>query len=487
MINKILLSLVLVVHTCSFLNAQNSEAIPKFEWMDKVGAQSFPQSEKVFDVKDYGAVGDAVTMDTEAIQKALDEAEKAGGGIVTFHPGIYLTGSLFVGNNVNFKIPKGTMLIGSQNLEDYKYIDTRVAGIEMKWPAALVNVIGKKNTAITGNGVIHGKGKVFWDKYWSMRKDYEAKKLRWIVDYDCDRPRGILISDSKDVTVDGIVLYQPGFWSLHILYSEHVTIDDVTMSNNIEGHGPSTDGVDIDSSSFILVQNCSIHCNDDNFCLKAGRDSDGLKVNRPCEYVVIRDCVAGLGAGLFTCGSETSGGIRHIVAYNLKAKGTSYGLRFKSTIQRGGTIEDIHLVNITMEDVKYPLTVDLNWNPAYSNSLLPKGYNKEELPEHWLKMIAQVDPKIGTPKFKNINFENVKSTNAQSCFRVGGIKTSTIEKLSFKNVSFEGEDAGFVKYAKDWDCENLTINASNELKLENNKKVKFNSQKQNDIYLTKSN
>lgn len=453
------------------MRGQITDTIPHFEWMEKVGARTFPQSAKVFNVKDYGAVGDALAMDTEAIQQAINDAEQAGGGTVTFDPGMYLTGSLFIGNNVNLKIPKGTMLIGSQNIEDYKNIDTRVAGIEMKWPAALVNIIGKKNAAITGDGVIHGKGKVFWDKYWSMRKDYEAKNLRWIVDYDCERPRGILISDCEDITVDGIVLYQPGFWSLHILYSNNVTVNDLIMSNNIEGHGPSTDGVDIDSSSFILVQNCSIHCNDDNFCLKSGRDSDGLRVNRPCEYVVIRDCVAGLGAGLFTCGSETSGGIRHIVAYNLKAKGTSYGLRFKSTIQRGGTIEDIHLANITMENVKYPLGVDLNWNPLYSNSLLPEGYNEDELPEHWRKMLAPVHPKVGTPKFKNISFTNVKCTGAESCIKVGGIKSSTIDNFTLTNVSFQGKKAGFIKYAEQWNCTNFTIDAPDELILEKTKKL----------------
>ncbi|MCW3806938.1 glycoside hydrolase family 28 protein [Marinilabiliaceae bacterium D04] len=473
MIKIFLTVLTIFAFVSSSANAQGDNAIPEFEWMKKVGAQTFPKAEKVFNVKDFGAVGDAIKMDTKAIQKAIDEAEKAGGGTVTFQPGIYLTGSLFIGNNVNFQIPKGTMLIGSQNIEDYKYIDTRVAGIEMKWPAALVNIIGKKNAAITGDGVIHGKGKVFWDKYWSMRKDYEAKKLRWIVDYDCDRPRGILISYCEDITVNGVVLYQPGFWSLHILYSKHVTVDGVIMSNNIEGHGPSTDGIDIDSSSFILVQNCSIHCNDDNFCLKAGRDSDGLRVDRPCEYVVIRDCVAGLGAGLFTCGSETSGGIRHIVAYNLKAKGTTYGLRFKSTIQRGGIIEDIYLSNITMENVKYPLTVDLNWNPAYSNSLLPEGYNRDELPDHWLKMLEPVDPKIGTPKFQNMTFTDINVKNAQTAIIIGGTKESTIDNFTFTNVSFEGEKAGYIKYAENWKCNNFTVNGKDELKLEKTKKIKF--------------
>ncbi|MCE5330566.1 MAG: glycoside hydrolase family 28 protein [Bacteroidales bacterium] len=360
-------------------------AIPHFSWMKDVGAKTFRTSNKTYFVNDFGAIGDAVFICTESIQKAIDQCAANGGGIVTFHPGIYLTGSVFIKSNVNFNIPKGTMLVGSQDIADYTEIPTRVAGIEMSWPAALINITGQENAAITGDGVINGNGKIFWEKYWNMRKEYDPKGLRWIVDYDCKRPRGILISDCKNVTVKDVVLYQPGFWSLHILYSNHVTVDNIIISNNIEGRGPSTDGVDIDSSSKILIQNSNINCNDDNFCLKAGRDADGLRVNRPCEYVVIRNCVAGYGAGLFTCGSETSGGIHDIVVYNMKAVNTACGLRFKSTVQRGGTIENIYLSDIEMVGVHDPLVVDLNWNPAYSTSKLPDGYNPDSIPEHWKK------------------------------------------------------------------------------------------------------
>ena len=153
-------------------------------------------------------MGDAVVDCTEAIQKTIDRCAAAGGGKVTFHPGIYLSGSVFVKSNVNFEVPKGTTLIGSQNISDYKKINTRVAGIEMVWPSALINVIGQKNAAISGSGVINGRGKIFWDKYWNMRKEYDPKGLRWIVDYDCERPQGIIVSDCENVTVKDIVLYQ---------------------------------------------------------------------------------------------------------------------------------------------------------------------------------------------------------------------------------------------------------------------------------------
>ncbi len=456
-----------------FAYGQWSSNVPDFPWMKEVGAHTFPSLQTVYNVSDYGAVGDALKLNTEAIQKAIDAAEANGGGIVTFNPGVYLTGSLFIGNNINFNIPKGTMLIGSQNITDYKRIDTRVAGVEMNWPSALINVIGKKNAAITGNGVIHGRGKVFWDKYYAMRKEYDPKGLRWIVDYDCERPRGILISDCEHVTIKEVVLYQPGFWSLHILYSKYVTVDDVIISNNIEGQGPSTDGVDIDSSSFILVQNSTINCNDDNFCLKAGRDSDGLRVNRPCEFIVIRNCTAGHGHGLITCGSETSGGIRNVVAYNLKGNGTNNGIRFKSTSQRGGVIENIYLYNIELVNVANPVVLDLNWHPAYSTSVLPEGYNINEVPVHWKKMLQPVDPKQGTPKFRNVYFSGISAVNAKTCINITGIESSSVDSFHFKNVTLQGEKAGRIHHAKNWIFENFRIIAPDKPDLKNNRQVEI--------------
>lgn len=457
-----------------FCAGYSSAQVPNFEWMKDVGAHAYPDVKKVYLVNDYGAEGDAVKMCTDAIQKAIDDCAAKGGGQVTFSPGMYLMGSVYIKSNVDFHIPKGTILVGSQDINDYKRIDTRVAGVEMKWPSALINILGQHNSAISGNGVVDGRGKVFWDKYWKMRKEYDAKGLRWIVDYDCERPRGLLISDCKDITVKDIAIFRPGFWSLHILYSSHVTVDGVVISNNIESRGPSTDGIDIDSSDKILVQNSNINCNDDNFCLKSGRDADGLRVNRPCEYVVIRDCVAGHGDGLFTCGSETSGGIRNIVAYNLKGIGTKYGLRFKSTVQRGGLIENIYLSNIEMKGVRDPFVVDLNWNPAYSTSVLPAGYNADTIPLHWKKMLAPVSLKNGTPKFRNVYFNNVRAIGSKIAIKVAGIPSSTIEGFHFKDVVFEAENAGVIAYAKDWTFDNFSVkSAGKPLELKNNTGVKL--------------
>lgn len=124
-----------------------------------------------------------------------------------------------------------------------------------------------------------------------MRKDYEKRKLRWIVDYDCKRVRGMLISNSRHITLKDFTLIRTGFWGCQVLYSDQCTLNGLKINNNVGGHGPSTDGIDIDSSTNILIENCEVDCNDDNICLKAGRDADGLRVNRPTEISLFVDAL----------------------------------------------------------------------------------------------------------------------------------------------------------------------------------------------------
>ncbi|ALI97839.1 glycoside hydrolase family 28 protein [Rufibacter tibetensis] len=443
-------------------------------WVKEVGAKKIPRKKKEFDVTAYGALNDGKTLNTKAIQAAIDACSSVGGGIVTFKPGNYLTGSIYLKKGVHLRIDEGVQILGSQNLEDYPEMDTRVAGIEMKWPSALINVLDQEEVAISGKGVVHAQGKPFWDLYWNMRKEYEPKKLRWIVDYDAKRPRTLLVSRSSNVTIENITLKQAGFWTIHILYSDHVTVDGVVIQNNIDGHGPSTDGIDIDSSSYVLVQNSDIDCNDDNFCLKSGRDWDGLRVNRPTEYVVIRNCISRAGGGLITFGSETSGGIRHVLAHDLKAKGTGVGLRFKSATTRGGTVEDIYLQNIEMDGVGTAIEVSMNWNPSYSYSTLPAGYSYETIPDHWKTMLRKVEPEErGIPTFRDVTISNITATNAKKALSAAGIEKSSVQGFVLKNIKIEAATAGEISYASNWTFKNVSLQTkdNSNLKVQNSTNV----------------
>lgn len=448
-------------------------------WTKKVGALSYPASSKIFNAVDYGAVNDTAVVSTVFIQKAIDDCAKKGGGIVVFKPGTYVSGSLFVKTNVQLRIDKGVVLLGSQDFNDYPDIDTRIAGIEMKWPAALINLIDVKNAALTGKGIINARGRFCWDKYWRMRKDYETRSLRWIVDYDAKRVRTVLVQNAANITLKDITVKNAGFWTFQLLYSSHITVNGIVVRNNEDGKGPSTDGVDVDSSSWVLIENCDIDCNDDDFCLKAGRDWDGLRVNRPTEYVVIRKCIARRGGGLLTLGSETSGGIRHVLATELTGRGTGNGFHIKSATTRGGTVEDIHFEKCTLDSVGNAFMFTMNWNPAYSYSSLPAGYVYDSLPAHWKVMLHKVEPpEAGTPHFRNIFVSDIAAKGVKKIINAAGLPVSALQNFHFNNLSIEGKSAGDIAYAAGWvfghtlitgaDGKKLQVANSTDMKLPDN-------------------
>jgi polygalacturonase len=459
-----------------FFGVESSAAQVSLSWINKTGTRKLPSAKKIYWVNNYGITSDSNTIITKTIQAAIDNCAKKGGGIVAFKPGVYLTGSVFLKSGVNLKIDKGVFLKGSQDFKDYPEIDTRIAGIEMKWPAALINVIGQKNVLISGEGKINAQGKFCWDKYWAMRKEYDAKGLRWVVDYDAKRVRTLLVQSSEDISIKGLTFANAGFWTVQLLYSHHITVDGITIKNNEDGKGPSTDGIDVDSSSWVLIKGCDIDCNDDDICLKAGRDWDGLRVNRPTEYVYIRNCIARKGGGLLTLGSETSGGIRHVLATGLHAKGTGNGFHIKSATTRGGTVEDIHFSLVTMDSVGNAFMFTMNWNPSYSYSTLPAGYNADSIPAHWKALLHKVEPaEKGIPHFKNIYVSNVEVKYAKKAINAGGLESSLLENFNFENVSVNASAAGDVNFAKDWKGKNFVIKTkdNSSLLVKNSTEIKL--------------
>ncbi len=423
------------------------------DWLKSTGARSEPKKTKVFSANKYGAKADGQTNSTNSIKKAIDACSKAGGGIVVFDKGDYVTGSIFLKNNVHLRLDLGVTLLGSQDEKDYPRLPTRVAGIEMTWPAGLINVNDAKNVKLSGGGTIDGRGQKWWDKYWDLRKDYEPRGLRWASDYDAERIRLMVIWRSSDVKVENINLKRSGFWTMQVVYSDHVTVDGVKISDN---GGPSTDGVDIDSSAYVLVQNCDIDNNDDDICLKAGRDSDGLRVNRPTEYILIKNNMIRRGGGVVSFGSETSGGIRHVVALDNRGLGTKEGIRFKSAKTRGGYVEDVLIRGMKLENVPSPFTFTLNWNPSYSYASIPAGM--KDVPAYWTVLNTPVLPvERGYCLFNNLTIEDVEVVGANHIFTASGLPNKMIQNVTFSNVTAEGKDAGTIEYAKDWMMKNVTL------------------------------
>jgi polygalacturonase len=415
---------------------------------------------KIFFANDYGAKADHTSLDTVAIQKAITAAAKEGGK-VSFRTGTYLTGSLFLESGITFEVPAGVTLIGSEKAQDYPERPTRIAGIEMTWPAALINVRDAQNVTITGEGTIDGDGPIWWKSYWDLRAQYEPKGLRWASDYDAKRPRLMLFQNSSDIHLGGgITLKRSGFWTVQVLYSHDITIDGVIIRNNEGGKGPSTDGIDIDSSRKVLVAHADIDVNDDALCLKAGRDSDGLRVNRPTEDIVIRDSIIRHGAAAITIGSETSGGFRNIEAYNLTAlSGVPSGVLFKSAHTRGGYAKDIRIHDLTLEGVAIPIHITMNWNPSYSYATMPPGI--KEPPLHYYTLTTPVTPpEKGLPHFSDVHIWSIKATGAKQAFNVAAYPNATLDNFTIDHLDIEAATAGTIANAKNWTwADNVIITA----------------------------
>lgn len=406
-------------------------------------------AQRTFIANNYGAQADGSTLATTAIQQAIDAAARTH-GTVTFNPGTYLTGSLFLKSGVTLNIPEGVTLLGSQKISDYPMLPTRVAGIEMTWPAALLNVREQHDVTITGKGIIDGDGPIWWKSYWDLRAKYQPLGLRWAADYDAKRPRLILIQNSSHVSLGGgIQLHRSGFWTVQVLYSNAIHIDGIVIRNNIGGRGPSTDGIDIDSSRNILVEHADIDVNDDALCLKAGRDADGLRVNRPTTNITIRDSIVRSGAAAITIGSETSGGFRNIDVYNITALGgVPSGILFKSAHTRGGVASNIRIHDLTLKDVAIPIHITMNWNPSYSYAVIPPGL--KTVPPYYKTLATPVPPARGLPHFSNVHIWNIHATGARRAFDVSAYPDAPLINFRLDHLDIQAATAGTIANAQYW-------------------------------------
>ncbi len=366
-----------------------------------------------FNVLDYGARNDGSAPATEAIRSAIQAAKAAGGGTVYVPAGKYVTGPIELVSSLVLHIDAGaTLQFPATRLP---YTKGRQQGVECLTPVPLIGGHNLENVAITGRGVLttdnadwvklmggpqpksaSGPGSAFgpdWNRLLELlqmktpQPEEEYLKVAPFL-----RPSFIRTMDSKNILIEGIHIVGAPFWTIHALYSDNIVIRDVTLETF---PGAFTGGIYIDSSRDVRISNCYLDNGDDAITLKAGKDADGLRVNRPTENVSITNCVVHRGSGAIVLGSETSGNIRNVVVSNVVCQGTQMGINIKSERGRGGVVEDIRIDNMTMDDVGKAISV--------SEYYTMQG----ETP------VSEEPVSVRTPVFRNISISNLTISHSR--------------------------------------------------------------------------
>ncbi len=411
----------------------------------------------VYDPRAFGAKADGVTLDTAAIQAAVDAASAASGGRVVLRKGTFLAASLFLKEHTALIIEEGAVLKATTRWQSYPLIRSRHGGVEGVGLAGIINASCIHGVRISGKGVLDGSGFPWWNGFWArcgmpekmdpaLRKavqdDPRSAAARDLLDRPGE-PKPILIGACRDVLVEGIHIKDSPTWTLHVLYGEDVEIRDVMIRNDHPlVHAPSTDGIDIDSCRNVLVHHCDIACHDDCICLKSGRGKDGARVNRPTENVRIHDCVAGAGHALVGLGTEFSGGIRNVVIRDCRSDGTQVGIRFKSNLGNGGTIENVLAENITCVNTASP--VQFRLRDAFG---VLEGKPEAE---------AYLPAPAGVPCYRNIVIRNLTASGAKTCLNTIAHPAGTFDNVVLENVSMEGESGLQIYRARNWDLRGVT-------------------------------
>ena len=291
-------------------------------------------------------------MSTKNIQEAIDKTSCQGGGTVVIPAGIWQTGRITLKSNVNLHLSEGTELYFSGYITDYlPAVFTRDEGVEVYSLGACFYANGQENIALTGKGKVIGPStdcEIYKCNEGMSSEEAMKKPLAGRI-YNGKEGKGVFLTKTfapihcKNVFLEGVTFEQGLYWNIVPQYCEHVVIRGVTV--NSFGHG-RTDGIDIDSSSDVLIEYCSLDCQDDCYTMKSGRGEDGLKVNRLTRNVVIRKSIALRGAGGIVCGTEIAGGVRNVYMCDCVFEGTDQAFRFKTRRPRGGFVENVYVERV---------------------------------------------------------------------------------------------------------------------------------------------
>ena len=297
------------------------DGTPMDPWFSEIPSITLDALGRQYRFDEWGIPGNG-TLQTAAIQALIDRAAAEGGGVIVVTAGRYLSGALHFKQGVNLYLCAGATLMGSDDIRDFPLCQTRIEGQNCLYFPALINAEGLDGFTIAGEGTIDGNGLRYWQDFW-LRRAWNPQ----CTNKDTQRPRLVYIAHCENVLVTGVTLQNSPFWTNHLYKCRRVKYVGCRILSPHEPIGaPSSDAIDIDACSDVLVKGCTMAVNDDAVALKGGKGAwaDEQPENGANERIVIEDCVYGFCHGCLTFGSENVH-TRNVVFRNIEV-GTGYNL-----------------------------------------------------------------------------------------------------------------------------------------------------------------
>lgn len=384
-------------------------------------AAGSPPQGGMFDIRDFGAAGDRKTLDTAAIQAAINRCRDAGGGTVVVPAGTYLTGTLRLYSNIHLLVEKGATLKGSEKISDYM-----LDGMKL----GMIFVQNASNVRITGPGVIDGNGDAFVDHTRFKAPDAASLKfarqgahcrevLAGVGDgplVPLDRPKQMLLfSNCRNVTVQGLGIAGSPYWALHLIDCDGAALSDLRIRNSLII--PNANGIDVSSSSNIRISRCDIHSGDDAIAIMGSshfKDDPGYNgLVHDSENIVVSDCTLESRSAAVRIGGWDQNNLRNFAFSNITITNSNRGI--KIGVRDQGSIENMTFSNLVIRTRLYRGDWWGNGEPIYIYAF-------------------RADARTPIGKIRGIAFHRV-SAEGESGMLVYGSEESVIEDLSFSDVS----------------------------------------------------
>ncbi len=439
----------------------------------EVQLPQFPDKE--FNIRDFGAQDGGLVSNTKAINDTIKAANAAGGGRVIIPAGMWLTGPIELLSNVNVVAEIGALVLFKYDRDEYPLIHGNYEGTDRIRTISPIHADGQENIAITGGGIFDGNGQLWrpvkkrklTEDQWKVLTETgvvggaDKGKFMWFPDqsghdgyynkdilpdeenaferaeqyYTFYRPVFVSIKNCTKVLLEGVTFQNSPAWNVHPLFCEHFTMRDVTVRN--PWFASNGDGLDLESCKYADIINCKFDVGDDAICMKAGKNAKAREIQIPTEYVTIKDCVVYHGHGGFVAGSEMSRGLKNIRVSNCNFIGTDVGIRFKSTLGRGGVVENIEFDNINM--VNIPKQAIL-FTMAYSGAMSSDEIIPEDIPE-----------------FRNVVIKNVNCSSARQAIQIDGLEQLPIHDIYMEDCVIAADRGVRVVRAEDIHLKNVTV------------------------------